>query len=259
MILKFDRQLSLSRKGGVAIKQLARCCLNLCKARAGLLFGAALFIMVSSACNHECYEDDSRNERKFIHLESPSFPGITDVPVCPVLENPAELLFVANNDVNAVFECPEIRNDVITFADKWVLALEVNGQCANQERYIEEFGPDLNSFNNCGSTEMEVNSLLVGDDFHLAMCLDPHVPNNYGSADYTFSLYYRSSSFGNTENCSCENHPLGYIDEAYVVRGKAELILEGINLHSIFDDDAGICSRIPLVFPPFLLNTIDCI
>lgn len=259
MILKFDRQLSPGRKGGVAIRQLVTYCLYLCKARAGLLFGAALFIMLSSACNEECYEDDSRNERKFIHLESPSFPDMSSFPVCPILENPAEQLYVSGNDVDAVFECPEVRNEFFTSATKWALTLEVRGQCADGDRYLEEFGPDLNTFNNCGSTEMDVNAVLIGDEVRLAMCLDPHVPNNYGDADYTFSLLYRSSSYGNTENCSCENHPLGMVDESYVIRGRSDLILEGINLHSIFDDDPSICSNIPLVFPPFMFNAIDCL
>jgi hypothetical protein len=64
-------------------------------------------------------------------------------------------------------------------------------------------------------------------------------------ADYTFSLFVTSPSFGNTENCSCESHPFGHIDDSFIVRGRSDLILEDLSLLHNFDSH---CSNPPLEF-----------
>lgn len=214
-------------------------------------------MLLSIGCgNKECFEDDSRNERKFITLLSPTFPSTSFFGGCPVPENPAFLLWTTNNDVDEVFNCRDNDSEILKV--KWNLVLEVNGQCADGGRYIEEFRPNHNGFN-CPSDvrEMPIEAVTFDhSDFFIKMCPDPHVPNNFGIADYTFSLVVSSPSFGNTDNCSCENDPFGLFDESYIVRGRSDLILEDFPLSHNFDEH---CGNLPLEFFQPIMYALDCI
>lgn len=172
-----------------------------------------VLILLAIGCQDECYEDDSRNVRVDFSIESPSLPDKSNINlVCGILENPAELLEDNQGNVSSVFLCPEAWE---FSGGRWVLELEMNGQCADGKRYKEVFRPDYNNSAQCTLGEegrsMPIGSLENGN--RLSMCPDFHRPNNYGSADYYASLYLRTplfSSTGNPEAGGCSNCPWGY-------------------------------------------------
>lgn len=228
-------------------------------------FGECLLVLavvlLFAGCKSECHEkDDSRNERKFIKLESPVFPSGSVVPGlnCPVLEDPAELVYTTvGNNIDAHIECDRPVPQLTPPLHKWALELEVNGQCAEiGSRYLETFRFQTSAFNCSDRRAMEVTAVEVGGDYVFHMCPDPHVPNNHGYVDYIFDLYVRSNTYSATEQCNCQNLGWGLFPDMYFVRARSTLALDMLYRPDYFDD---YCQRQALVFYDPIMYNIDCL
>lgn len=206
-------------------------------------------VMVLSGCgDDECYDGDSRNVRKILPLQTSTFPGVA-AGNCGIIENPAGLMFIYNEDPEEVFnECAPIGNLDAIYQEHWLLELEINGQCADQKRYTEVFRP-TNSSNNWNdgcihntNREMPIQSANVGST--LFMCPDPHRPNNYGFADYQIALVMETPAFSSQGSSagSCS----GCQDGHYRVFLRTDATLEGVG----FDDDM-TCALPGFQLPPF--------
>ena len=248
MIFKFDRQLPPGRKGGVAIRQLTTCCHNLCKARAGLLFGAALFIMLSSACNDSCAEDDGRNIRKNFSIDSPTFPNITDWLQCPIPENPAALLFTSQDEIPTVFGCADVSDDA--WSNHWLLELRANSQCADGDRNEEWFRPEFPMGATCyyidtDARDMPISTVIGGIDF-FTMCPDVYRSTIHGHSDYHMDLYLRSPVFAGIDNCAA-------CIDGYVVRFYVDQEFTDVDFN-----DNDICYEEAFSFINPMSSIVDC-
>ncbi|TXB67889.1 hypothetical protein [Phaeodactylibacter luteus] len=232
--------------------------------QSGVLYLALSALIIYPGCQEECYTDDSRNERKAITLQSPAFPTgniSTSGFTCNIPENPAHIAYATPGPIESIVNCDMLRElnsagGLAVTGSKWGFLLEVSGQCADQARYLEEFrfGESLG----CESKirEMPVSAIEIGGDYVFEMCPDPHIPSNYGAAEYRFSLYVRSPTFENTDDCNCSNDIYGIFDDRYIVRAVSKILIEDLDLNYYFSD---ACIKAPLVFYEPIMYTTDCL
>ncbi|MEZ4985837.1 MAG: hypothetical protein R2795_12525 [Saprospiraceae bacterium] len=222
-------------------------------------FISLLFVLIASGCRSDdsCVRGDNRNVRKVFSLETPSFPNRTLGSNMVIPENPAGLLFLNNESVGDVFDVCEVINDQSDFVshDKWIMELDVNGQCANQERYDQYYRPTQNGDNifcTYGSAnrlrEMPIQSSNVGST--IIMCPDPHRPNNHGFASYDFTLIIQSPYYlVNPAAGDCSGCP----GDSYRVTMRTDLKLDFVGF-----DDFTQCLA-PQVMLPFSAILAECL
>jgi|AntRauTorckE5430_2_1112549.scaffolds.fasta_scaffold03789_3 hypothetical protein len=223
------------------------------------------FLAITSfvGCKDECYEDDSRNERRNIMLLSPTFPtGFVSIQdgntICNVPEDPAALAYTTPGPIESTVTCDmlrDIQTELDLPGDKWGFLLQVKGTCADKNIYTEEF--KFGESQGCsGVRSMPVEAVRLGDEYRFQMCPDPHRPMNHGAAFFDFELYVRSQVYVATDECNCANDIFGMFEDVYFVRGRSSLVLEDLDLDYYFTEG---CIRDPLVFfDPFMYNN-DCL
>lgn len=176
---------------------------------------------------------------------------------CPEPANIAGLAYVYPGPLDDLISC-QMRNTASNInPDKWGMLLEVDGVCADRDRYEESFRFVETQFNCNGDTrQMAVQALQYGDSYVFQMCPDPHVPTNHGAASYEFRLYTRSEGYAATETCNCQNDALNVFADMYFLRGFSRLRLEDLDLNYYFNSS---CIRDPLVFYDPIIYMMDCL